>query len=304
MARLSTYLKNLLMIVILVLLLPLVFKGLRKYYVDATERKTKVGIITINGSISDGGAYIPYLKRFFNDPQIKAIVLKIESPGGASGTAQAVFQEINDLRKQHMKTVIAFSENYCTSAAYYIAAAADHIITQPATLVANIGVYIAYPNFQDFIKPLGIKYMAIESGTYKTGALMFKDLTPDQQAMFQSLTDDTYAQFVHDVAQRRPKVASVDPKIWANGRTFTGKQALELGLVDELGSHSALIQALRTKAPVEGEIVWVHTPRPSFFSKIFGTEEQSSEDGETHLKGLLQSAFKTLMEMCLRPVGP
>lgn len=301
MPRLSTYLKNIFLFILLIQFLPPLVKSIWKQYSNLVEPKTKIGVVEVEGVISNGSAYIPHLRTFFKDPEIKGIVLKIDSPGGASGTAQAVFQEINDLRKQYNKPIVAFCENVCASAAYYIASAADYIITQPSTLVGNVGVYVGYPNFQDLLKQLNIKYTVIEAGDYKTGALYFKDLTPEQRAMYQSLTDDTYKQFVHDVSQRRPKLASLDPKQWADGKTFTGRQGLELGLVDELGANALLEKILRDRIAVQGDIEWIHTPRPSMFAKLFGTEE-NSPGGDTFMQALGNKIVNTFFDARIKPL--
>ncbi len=298
MSRLATYLKNLLLVVLLISFIRPLIRGIWGQYSSLVEHKTKIGVVEIDGTIANGSAYVPHLRNFFKDPEIKGLVLKIDSPGGSSGSAQAVFQEISDLKKQYNKPIIAFCENICTSAAYYIACATDYIITQPSTLVGNIGVYLAYPNFQDLLKQLQVKYTVIETGDYKTGGLYFKDLTPAQQAMYQSITDDTYKQFVYDVSQRRPKVASKDPKEWADGKTFTGKQGLEIGLVDDLGAQALLEKALRDRIAVEGDIEWVHIPKPSMFSKLFGTEENNN--GETFMAAIGSKLMNTFF--ALKPV--
>ncbi len=297
MASFSSYLKNIFLIVLLVQIFPPFLKTLRKYYTDATELKTKIGVVSIKGTISESEPYARQLRKLFKDPEIKAIVLKIDSPGGTSGAGQALFQEINDLKQEHVKSVIAYSENVCASAAYYVACAADHIVTQPATLVGNIGAVIAYPNFQDLMEQLKIKYTAIETGTFKGGALFFKDLTPEQRAMFQSLTDDTYAQFIRDVAQRRPKLAALDPKKWADGKTFTGHQALQLGLIDSVGAQAALVRALRAKAPIEGEIVWITSPTPSIVMRLFGTGESAESEMHASTQGIIRQIAHVILEL-------
>ena len=303
MARFTTYLKNILLIAILIQLVPPLVRNLQQYYMGLSQVKTKVGVLRIKGMITEGEPYLTFLRSYFKDPSIKAIVLKIDSPGGASGAAQALFQEINDLKQDNVKTVIAFSENACTSAAYYVACAADYIITQPSTLVGSIGVYIGYPNFEEFLNQIKIRYNTIETGAYKAGSLFFKDLTPDQRAMFQSLTDETYAQFVRDVAQRRPKVASLDTKKWADGKTFTGSQALKLGLVDELGSQATLIRVLRAKAPIEGEILWVFPPQQSTISKIFGMMSSTEANTEeVHTQARVYGALRAMVDFFTAPL--
>lgn len=302
MSRFSDYLKNILLIVIIVQFIPGFFHVFKHMYESVTESKTKVGVVPIRGLIVDSNRYVKELKKFFKDPSIKAIVLKIDSPGGAPGTAQAVFQEVKALKHQYVKPVIAYSENLCASAAYYIACSADHIITQSSSLVGSIGVYMGYPNLQEFIEQYKIKYTTIQTGDYKTAGMIFKDLTPQQRAMFQSITDDTYQQFVKDVASRRPKVASADPKKWADGKVFTGKQAFDLGLVDELGSLSTVIKTIKCKVQVDEDITWVYPPKRGLFERVFGSEEtEFEEDSET--SSISKAITKAVVETACTPIS-
>ena len=282
MAQVTTYLKNAVFALIMLQLALYTIKNLKSYYGDFSQKRAKVGVVSLKGQIMETQPTVTQLKSFFKDPEIKAVVLKIDSSGGSSAAAQAIFQAIKEFKQEYVKTVIAFTENICASAAYYVACAADHIIAQPSTLVGSVGVYIAYPNLQDFIKQWNIKYTVIETGTYKAGGMMFKDLTPEQQAMLQALTDDTYAQFVQDVITCRPVLADKSPKLWADGKVFTGRQALELGLVDELGSYGALHKVLYAKAPIEGEITFVHPRRSSGIRAFFSSETEDDEGLEAH----------------------
>lgn len=300
MARLSTLLMNIVLLIIVIQLLPPFITSLKQHYHDWHETKSHVGVVTIDDAlITNTNSYAHELKKMFKDPLIKAIVLKIDSPGGTPAACQELFYEINELKKEYVKPVIAYAENFCTSGSYYIACAADHIITQPATFVGTIGVYLAFPNFHEFLQDHKISYTAIKTGTYKSPSLYLQELTPDQKKMFQSITDDTYAQFVNDVMARRPHLAKIDKAKWADGKTFTGRQALELGLIDELGSQSALIRTLRAKAALEGEIVWVHKPQAGFLSFLFSSKDSSEyESSKTQSigKSVLHSLIFNLMQ--------
>lgn len=277
--RLSDYLKTLLLVVVILQFIPPIFKNFKNYFVTNLEAKTKVGVVSIKNMISDSSDYIKHLKKFFKDPHIKAIVLNIDSPGGTPGSAQAIFGEILALKKKYAKPVVAFSENTCASAAYYIACSADAIVMQPATVMGSIGSYIAFPTIEGLMNQLQVKYNIIKAGSNKTAGVIFKDVTPEQQAMLQSVTDDSYKQFVADVKAMRPKLADKNPKEWAEGTIFTGRQGLELGLVDELGSQSVLEQVLKDKGtPIEGDVLWVHPPKPSTFAKLFSKEDDDADE--------------------------
>jgi signal peptide peptidase SppA len=300
MAKFSEYLKSILLIVIILQLTPLLLKGARTYYKKFTEPKTKVAVVPITEEIDSTSKYAKQFRKFIKDPEIKAIVLHIDSPGGSSGSSQALFQEINELKKEHVKPVIAFTENYCASGAYYIAAAADYIIAQPSTLVGNIGVYIGFASFQGLLDQLKVKYNTIETGKFKGAGLRYKDMTPDQRSMLQSITDDSYAQFVEDVAHQRHKLTGVSPTLWAEGKTFTGRQALKLGLVDELGPQSTLIRAIKAKAPIEGEIEWVYPPQPGILASFF--ERDTEFDTESRAYSWTKMWIRTLVEFLSTPL--
>jgi len=278
MARVTEYLKNILLVIIILQFLPMVFITAKKYLGEAMHPKASVGVISIKGVIANTGQHIKYARKFFKDSEIKAIILKIDSQGGSPGAAQALYREIMDLKKEYEKPVIAYIEEVCASAAYNIAIAADHIICQPSSLVGSIGAYIAFPSFQGIMDDYHVKYQVIESGSMKMGGSVFKDLGPEQQKMLQAVTDDTYKQFASDVMERRPKLTTANEASWGDGKVFTGNMALNVGLVDEIGSLSALIRAIRDKAAIETDIEWVHPPKPGFLQQFAGRSDYAEFD--------------------------
>lgn len=299
--RISDYLKTIFFAVIILQFIPPLYKSFKEHFMNGLDSKAKVGVIPIKDMIYDSSDSIKYLKKFFKDPNIKAIVLNIDSSGGTPGAAQAIFGEILALKKHYSKPIIAFSQDLCASAAYYIACAADAIVMQPATLVGSIGSFIGVPSVEGLMDQLKVKYNIIKAGEYKTAGSPFKDLTPEQRAMLQSVADDSYAQFVADVKAMRPRLAELDYKVWAEGKVFTGRQAKELGLVDELGAQTVLEQVLRSKGVAhQQEILWVHPPKPSAFSKLFGKEDNTADEGLS-VSASSHSFIRTLVETFLRP---
>lgn len=276
MAKFYDYLRNFFVLLLVLQLAPPFIKNIKTQYEDLLEPKTKVGVVEIKGTISDSGKYIKNLKNFFEDDDIKAIVLKIESPGGSAGSSQAIFNEIKLLRNQYSnKYVITLVENICASGGYYVACASNYIIASPASFIGSIGVYISHPMIKDFIEYYKIKYEVIKSGSYKTAGSPFFELTEAQRDEFQSLSDNVYQQFTKDVAERRPHVPA-DIKKWADGRIFTGEQAFNLKLVDELGSASNVVKVLRDNAHIEGNIEWVRqTKKASILSALFSQDDES-----------------------------
>lgn len=270
------YFKYGLFILIFIQFVPFFLRNIKQQYTYMLTPHTRIGVVTIKGTLSSATRYIEQLREFFKDTSIKAILLQMESGGGAAGTSQALFNEIKALKQIHMKPVIAFAENLCGSGAYYVACAADSIIATPSAFVGSIGVYIPHPELKDFLEEYKVKYSVIKTGTYKAAGNPLMEDTPEQRAMFQSLTDDTYQQFTKDVAQNREKLSLKKVDIWGNGRIFTGNQAFALGLVDKIGSQTVVEQELREKAPIEGEIEWVKAPTPSKIARWFGETESES----------------------------
>lgn len=293
MANFSDIVKNIFWILIILQIAPVLIKNISKQYSSLLETKTKVGIITIKDTLSDSTTHVKNLKKFFEDDEIKAIVLKLDCPGGATGTAQNIFNEIKILKCQHStKYVIALVENLAGSGGYYIASATDYIISAPGAFVGSIGGYISLPHFKEFIEQYKIKYEVIKTGDYKTAGNPLLQLTPEQRQMFQELSDNVYQQFVKDVAEQRPHLPKEINK-WANGRIFTGQQALELKLIDELGSQSTAIKVLREKAHIEGKIDWVtpSTKRNLIQSLLYPDEDT---DPELKMQTLVNNVCQTI----------
>ncbi len=285
MAKLSEYLKNIFLLLLVLQFVPIVVRTLKNYYVTALDLKTKVGYLVIKDTITTAAPYIKELKKLFENKDIKAILLKIDSGGGAAGSSQAIFHEINFYKKEHPKTVVVVVENICASGAYYIACAADYIVASPSAFIGSIGAYIPRPQLNEFLNQFKIKYEVVKAGEFKMAGDPLVAPTPEQIAMLQQLTEDTYRQFTHDVAQKRPKLSLKQTDTWANGKVFTGYQALQLGLIDELGAQSTAVQKIKEKESIEGDIEWVTAEKVSTFAKFLGTEDQEidSDSLATHI---------------------
>lgn len=297
MAKIFDYVKNLFWLLLILQLAPSLLKSIKLQYENVFESQTKVGLITIKGVLYDSTTHVRNLRKFFENNDIKAIVLKIESPGGAAGSAQAIFNEIKELKKNvSPKYVVTWIENIAASGGYYVASAADYIVTSPGALVGSIGAYIAHPYFKDFIETYKIKYDIVKTGEYKSVGSPFVELVPAQRELLQSVTDSTYQQFVNDVASQRSKAKlSANTKEWAEGKIFTGEQALKLGLVDKLGSQSTVMEVLKEHAPIIGKIDWVKpTSTKSVWQTLFSTEDE--EESRSGLKSICNTVLHAVEE--------
>jgi protease-4 len=192
-----------------------------------------VGILQVEGAINDSRDVLTELRRFRDAPWIKAIVLRIDSPGGAVAPTQEIFAELQKVRSK--KPLIASMAGMATSGGYYIASACEKIVANPGTMTGSIGVIMQLSNVEELMKKIGVKGLNIKSGANKDIGSPFQALSPEGQAILQSLVDNVHGQFVRAVAKGRGMDEAVVKKL-ADGRVYSGAQAKDLGLVDELGN--------------------------------------------------------------------
>jgi protease-4 len=192
-----------------------------------------VGILQVDGAINDSRDVLTELRRFRDAPWIKAIVLRIDSPGGAVAPTQEIFAELQKVRSK--KPLIASMAGMATSGGYYIASACEKIVANPGTMTGSIGVIMQLNNIEELMKKVGVKGFNIKSGANKDIGSPFQALSPEGQAILQSLVDNVHGQFVRAVAKGRGMDEAVVKKL-ADGRVYSGAQAKDLGLVDELGN--------------------------------------------------------------------
>lgn len=243
----------------------------------------KVGVISIQGIITsegvDGGLFgggttgtggvIDAFRRAEEDPDIRAVVIRLDSPGGTAAASQEIAQAVGRVRKAGKK-VVASMGDVAASGAYWIAADSDRIFANPATITGSIGVLIETVQLTGLYGKLGIAKETFKSGPHKDMGSESRPLTPEERAIFQGMVNDIYDQFINRVAEGRGmKREEVLPL--ADGRVFTGRQAKEVGLVDELGDfHDAVLYAGEI-AGIEGEPEVVDLgPQPLFWEMLFG----------------------------------
>lgn len=210
------------------------------------QKKDAVGWVSIHGPIfpADNASvfsrgmpqWTRSLRKMAERKEVKAIVLDINSPGGSIGSVQELYSLIGRIRRESKKPVVALLGDVAASGGYYVAAACDKVVAYPGTLVGSIGVIFQHGNIEGLLKKLGVQSGVIKSGKMKDIGSMTRPMTPEERALLQALIDDAYGQFVAAVAEgRRMPEGKVRPL--ADGRIFSGRQALEAGLVDKLGDH-------------------------------------------------------------------
>ncbi|MCK5011952.1 MAG: signal peptide peptidase SppA, partial [Deltaproteobacteria bacterium] len=187
----------------------------------------RVGIVKIEGTIVESEPIIDKIIKFRKSKRVKAIVLRINSPGGMVAPSQEIYQEIKKACKE--KKVIVSMESVAASGGYYIACTADKIVANPGTLVGSIGVILQIENIEELLNKIGLRRKVVKSGKYKDIGSITRPMTEEEEATLQVFSDDIYNQFVDAVAEGRSMKREEVLKI-ADGRIFTGAQAIELGL--------------------------------------------------------------------------
>lgn len=212
----------------------------------------RVALIRVEGVILDSQQTITELKRFADNPLVKAIVLRIDSPGGGVVPSQEIYDAVQRIRNKNNKAVIASMGTVAASGGYYIASATDRIVANPGSLTGSIGVIMETANVEGLLKKIGVEGIVVKSGKFKDVGSPLRKMTEEDQALLQSVMDDVHMQFIDAVAEGRALDVSTVQGL-ADGRIFTGRQAKEAKLVDELGNLDDAIQLAADLAGIEGE---------------------------------------------------
>lgn len=236
----------------------------------------RIGVVEINGIIKSSDDILKQLSDFNNDKKVKAIILRIDSPGGAVGPSQEIYSEVMKIRKN--KPVVASIATLGASGGYYIASAANKIVANPGTITGSIGVIIQFYNFQQLLTKFGIKGNTVKSGEFKDTGSPLRDMTKEERAYIQSVIDDVHNQFVEAVSMgRNLKKENIIPI--ADGRIITGKRAKELKLVDEMGNFNDAVSLAKKLAKLEGEpkLVYAKKKKTSLLDLLTGLSDNESK---------------------------
>lgn len=213
--------------------------------------RDSVAIIEVEGPIFDSEEPIKQLKRYVENDSVKALVIRLNSPGGAVAPSQEMFEELKKARGEG-KTVVVSMSSVAASGAYYIACAADEIYANPGTITGSIGVIAEFPNVQGLMDKIGIQFETIKTGKFKDTGSWHRPMDPEEEQLLQEMLMDVYEQFVEAVAEGR-NMPIDEVRKYADGRIFSGRQALEYGFVDALGTQSDAVKRAATLAGIKGE---------------------------------------------------
>lgn len=246
-----------------------------------------VGVVEVKGPIDDSEQVVEDLRHFREAPNIRAVLLRVDSPGGSVGPSQEIFAEVRRLAEE--KVVVASFGAIAASGGYYVALPATRIVANPGTITGSIGVITQIPNVEELAEKIGFRMNTVTSGPSKDAGNPFRPFTEEDRRVFRDLIDDIYRQFVEDVAASR----NLDPekvRQIADGRVYTGAQALELGLVDELGNFTDAVELAAELAEIPGRPELAYPPG----ARRFRLRELLLEGASAAVRGMVGSVREQL----------
>ncbi|AEH22934.1 signal peptide peptidase SppA, 36K type [Thermodesulfobacterium geofontis OPF15] len=233
--------------------------------------KPQIGVLEIKGVILDAEEYLMAINAMAKDRSIKAIVVRIDSPGGSVGASQEIFEELKKTRMK--KPVIVSMGSVAASGGLYVSLGGTKIFASPGTVTGSIGVVLEIPNIEKLLKKVGVETETIKSGAYKDTGSIYRPLTPEEKEYLREKVKLIHDQFIKAISEER-KIPIEKVKEFADGRIFTGEEALSLGLVDELGNFwDAVNEAKKLAKITEAKLVFL-PKKKGFLSKIL--EEKGS----------------------------
>jgi protease-4 len=231
----------------------------------------RIALVKIEGVILDATDTLEELKKYKENPSVKAILIRINSPGGAVVPSQEIYEEIQKIRKETGKKIIISMGTLAASGGYYIASASDRIVANPGTLTGSIGVIMELMNVEGLFKKVGLESVVIKSGLRKDVGSPFRSMTKEEREYLQSVMDDVHLQFIEAVVKGRG-LKKEEVTALADGRVFTGKQALENKLVDELGDLEDAIHVAGKMVGIKGEPKIIETKKKFSFIDLLKSE--------------------------------
>ena len=228
----------------------------------------RVAVIKVKGAIIEPDRIVSKIQKAKEDKSIKALVLRVDSPGGSVGASQEIYRALEDFKSSGKPLVVSMG-NVAASGGYYISAPADLIFANPGTITGSIGVIVQHTEIKDLLEKLGIRTTAIKTGKFKDTLSPFRDLTPEEKEYLQKTIEDAYEQFLQAILKyRSKKISEQKLREIADGRVFTGRVAKELGLVDELGNLQDAINRAKQMAGVPEARVYYMEDGRGFIRKL------------------------------------
>ncbi|MGO8795748.1 MAG: signal peptide peptidase SppA [Candidatus Sulfotelmatobacter sp.] len=245
----------------------------------------RIGVVDLDGVILSPQPVVDQLKKFGDDSSIKAIILHVNSPGGGVAASEEIYREVKRIREEKKKRVVVSIETVGASGAYYVASASNKIYADEGSIVGSIGVIAQWVNYGDLLKWAKLKDVVLKTGEFKDTGNPARDLTPAEQAYMQSLIDDMFGQFIQAVASGRGMKFD-DVKAIANGKVWTGQQAKEMKLIDEVGDFEAVVKDTAKSVGISGEptLVRPEKDRKTLLDLLLGDVSKYLPDREKMLE--------------------
>lgn len=235
---------------------------------------SKVAVVPLEGEIVDSRELIEQLHRYARNSSVKAIVIRINSPGGGIAPSQEISEEIGRVQREDHKPVVASMNSVAASGGYYVAVACDRIVANPGTITGSIGVIFQWFNIGDLLQWARLKPETITSGAMKDAGSPYRPISEAEKAYFQNVVAQLHAQFVRAVAQgRKGKISEQEVRKLADGRVFTGEEAQRLKLVDELGNLNDAVSLAASLGGIKGEpsTIYPKKKKPGLFDLLTGS---------------------------------
>jgi protease-4 len=277
------------------ILLILLITGLAMLRTALPGLGESVAILEVNGAIMDANPLIKILHQYRDNTAIKAIVVRVDSPGGVVGSVQELYAELKKLRDEHTKPLVASFGNVAASGGYYVACGTNEIFANPGSLTGSIGVILNFTNWEELIQKIGLKFEVVKSGPHKDIGSPSRPMTEEERRIMQEMIDDVYSQFLGAILDSRAdslrqvlrkrrqtegdsskqEVTEAEIKEYlktlSDGRVFSGQQAYQLGLVDHLGTlQDAIDHAAKLGGIVGKPHVVISRRKPSIFDLLTG----------------------------------
>ena len=235
----------------------------------------RIGVVELEGVILDPKTVVGQLKKFGDDDSIRAIILHVNSPGGGVAASEEIYREVKRIRDGKKKRIVSSIETVGASGAYYVSSATNKIYADNGSIVGSIGVIAEWVNYGDLLRWAKLKQETLKVGEFKDTGNPTRDLTPAERAYMQSLIDNMYGQFVRAVAEGRHAKES-DIKSLADGRVWTGEEALSLHLIDQVADFQAAVDDTAKSVGIKGEPTLVHPERnrQTLLDLLFGDVSQ------------------------------
>jgi protease IV len=220
----------------------------------------RIGVVDLDGVILSPQPVVGQLKKFGDDSSIKAIIIHVNSPGGGVAASEEIYREVKRIRSEKKKKIVVSIETVGASGAYYVASASDKIYADEGSIVGSIGVIAEWMNYGDLLKWAKLKSVVIKTGEFKDTGNPARDLTPAEQAYMQALIDNMFGQFVQAVSEGRG-MKFEDVKSIANGKVWTGEQAMSMKLIDGIGDFETAVAETAKSVGIKGEPTLVRPDR-------------------------------------------